>query len=155
MQSSILSHREFVIGLCVVCIACLCNRCTEVGLIYWVWIKLCLEAECIAVIVFDSTLAFLSHDKVGSIKLDSDTVGVYLHLYATLSALTKCSVFKIEFRYFFSRSLLTWFFGKEYTVLCVLVSWLKIWFLCFHTCFCFMCYDRFKWKNPAGFSRVE
>ena len=31
---SLLSHREFVIGLCVVCIACLCNRCTEVGLIY-------------------------------------------------------------------------------------------------------------------------
>ena len=31
---SLLSHRKFVISLCVVCIACLCNRCTEVGLIY-------------------------------------------------------------------------------------------------------------------------
>ena len=30
----ILSHRKFVICLCVVCIASLCNRCTEVGLIY-------------------------------------------------------------------------------------------------------------------------
>ena len=89
----ILSHREFVIGLCVVCIACLCNRCTEVGLIYWVWIKLCLEAECIAVIVFDSALAFLSLDKVGSIKLDSDTVGVYLHLYATLRWVCCCDLF--------------------------------------------------------------
>ena len=33
-NSSILSNRKFVICLCVVCIACLCNRCTEVGLIY-------------------------------------------------------------------------------------------------------------------------
>lgn len=31
---SLLSHRKFVSSLCVVCIACLCNRCTEVGLIY-------------------------------------------------------------------------------------------------------------------------
>ena len=51
------------------------------------------EAECIAVIVFDSALAFLSHDKVGSIKLDSDTVGVYLHLYATLRRVCCCDLF--------------------------------------------------------------
>ena len=31
---SLLSHRKFVSSLCVVCIACLCNRGTEVGLIY-------------------------------------------------------------------------------------------------------------------------
>ena len=31
---SLLSHRKFVSSLCVICLACLCNRCTEVGLIY-------------------------------------------------------------------------------------------------------------------------
>ena len=31
---SLLSHRKFVSSLCVVCLACLCNRCTEIGLIY-------------------------------------------------------------------------------------------------------------------------
>ncbi len=31
---SLLSHRKFVICLCVICLACLCNRCTEIGLIY-------------------------------------------------------------------------------------------------------------------------
>ena len=31
---SLLSHRKFVICFCVICLACLCNRCTEVGLIY-------------------------------------------------------------------------------------------------------------------------
>ena len=31
---SLLPHRKFVSSLCVICIACLCNRCTEIGLIY-------------------------------------------------------------------------------------------------------------------------
>ena len=31
---SLLSHRKFVSSLCVICLACLCNRCTEIGLIY-------------------------------------------------------------------------------------------------------------------------
>ena len=31
---SLLSHRKFVSSLCVICLTCLCNRCTEIGLIY-------------------------------------------------------------------------------------------------------------------------